>query len=62
MSAGARVVIDVGLREDWPGDDAFDEWVRNVFRHRLEQLGAVATAEVVEWSRRPDDELEPTVA
>jgi hypothetical protein len=50
MGARARVVVELELRDRWPGDDQFDEWVRNVVRHALERLGAVESAEVVEWA------------
>jgi hypothetical protein len=52
--SGARVTIEVRLRDEWPGDDDFDLWAREVFRHRLAQLAAIEAVEVVEWTRLLD--------
>jgi hypothetical protein len=49
--SAARVTIEVRLRDEWPGDDDFDLWCREVFRHRLAQIAAIETAEVINWER-----------
>lgn len=51
MVSIARVTIEVRLRDEWPGDDDFEVWAHDVFRYRLAQLGAIESAEVVEWER-----------
>lgn len=53
MSA-ARVTLEVRLRDEWPGDDDFDLWAREVFRHRLAQIAAIDSVEVVSWDRLLD--------
>jgi hypothetical protein len=50
--SGARVTLEIRLRDDeWPGDEAFDAWARDVLAYRLGQLAAIEAARLVEWER-----------